>query len=49
MVTHDPKAASYADQVVFLGDGRIVDTLQNPTADLVLERMKVIDGSGRSV
>ncbi|MFE5330841.1 ABC transporter ATP-binding protein [Embleya sp. NPDC056575] len=40
MVTHDPNAASYADRVVFLADGRIVDEMTAPTADLVLERMK---------
>jgi putative ABC transport system ATP-binding protein len=39
MVTHDPVAASYADRVVFLADGRIVDDLADPTADAVLERM----------
>jgi putative ABC transport system ATP-binding protein len=40
MVTHDPIAASHADRVVFLADGRIVDEMQHPTPDLVLERMK---------
>jgi putative ABC transport system ATP-binding protein len=40
MVTHDPVAASYADRVVFLADGHIVDELQNPTAASVLDRMK---------
>jgi putative ABC transport system ATP-binding protein len=40
IVTHDPRAASYADRVIFLGDGRIVDEMFEPTADLVLERMK---------
>jgi len=40
MVTHDPVAASYADRVVFLGDGRIVDEMADPTADGVLDRMK---------
>ncbi len=39
MVTHDPAAAAYADRVVFLGDGRIVDELIGPTADSVLARM----------
>lgn len=39
MVTHDPKAASYADRVVFLSDGRLVDELQSPTQASVLERM----------
>ncbi|MEV6010175.1 ABC transporter ATP-binding protein [Streptomyces sp. NPDC051976] len=42
MVTHDPVAASYADRVVFLADGRIVDDLPAPTADSVLERMLAI-------
>ncbi len=40
MVTHDPVAASYADRVVFLNDGRIVDEMHQPTAERVLERMK---------
>jgi putative ABC transport system ATP-binding protein len=40
MVTHDPTAASYADRIVFLADGRIVDEMQHPTAERVLERMK---------
>ena len=40
MVTHDPSAASYADRVVFLADGRIVDEIQQPTAEAVLDRMK---------
>jgi putative ABC transport system ATP-binding protein len=40
MVTHDPIAASYADRIVFLADGRIVDEMLQPTAGAVLERMK---------
>ena len=40
MVTHDPIAASYADRIVFLADGRIVDEMLHPTAERVLERMK---------
>jgi putative ABC transport system ATP-binding protein len=40
MVTHDPIAASYADRIVFLADGRIVDEMHQPTAERVLERMK---------
>jgi putative ABC transport system ATP-binding protein len=40
MVTHDPMAASYADRIVFLADGRIVDEMNGPTAERVLERMK---------
>jgi putative ABC transport system ATP-binding protein len=48
MVTHDPVAASYADRVVFLADGRIVDELQAPTADGVLDRMRRFDAKGRT-
>jgi putative ABC transport system ATP-binding protein len=40
MVTHDPVAASYADRVVFLADGKIVDEMHDPTAERVLDRMK---------
>jgi putative ABC transport system ATP-binding protein len=40
MVTHDPRAAAYADRVVFLADGRVVDELLEPTADSVLEEMR---------
>jgi len=40
MVTHDPVAASYSDRVVLLSDGRIVDQLDDPTAESVLEHMK---------
>jgi putative ABC transport system ATP-binding protein len=40
MVTHDPSAASYADRVLFLADGNIVDEMVNPTADAVLDYMK---------
>ena len=40
MVTHDPSAASRADRVVFLGDGRIVDEMLHPTAEQILEHMK---------
>jgi putative ABC transport system ATP-binding protein len=40
MVTHDPVAASYADTAVFLADGQIVDTMEDPTAERVLDRLK---------
>jgi putative ABC transport system ATP-binding protein len=43
MVTHDPVAASYADRVVFLADGRVVDELTAPTADTVLGRLAHFD------
>jgi len=47
MVTHDPVAASFADRVVFLVDGRIVDEMPQPTADAVLDRLKAFDARGR--
>ena len=40
MVTHDPTAASYADRVIFLADGHIVDEMHEPSADGVLDYMK---------
>lgn len=40
MVTHDPGAAGYADRIVFLADGRVVDEMTEPTAARVLDRMK---------
>jgi len=46
MVTHDPNAAGYADRVVFLADGRIVDEMTEPTSERVLDRMKSFDGHG---
>jgi putative ABC transport system ATP-binding protein len=42
MVTHDPVAASFTDRVVFLADGKVVDELRDPTADRVLEEMKIL-------
>ncbi|MER5573154.1 ABC transporter ATP-binding protein [Streptomyces massasporeus] len=48
MVTHDPVAAAYADRVIFLADGRIVDEMYGPTADSVLDRMKAFDAKGRT-
>jgi putative ABC transport system ATP-binding protein len=41
IVTHDPVAAGFADRVVFLEDGRIVDEMLDPTAQRVIERMKI--------
>ncbi|MGK5694456.1 ABC transporter ATP-binding protein [Streptomyces sp. URMC 128] len=43
MVTHDPVAAAHADEVVFLADGRLVDRMESPTADRVLDRMKAFE------
>jgi putative ABC transport system ATP-binding protein len=40
MVTHDPVAAGYADRVLFLADGRIVDEMTAPSADAVFDYMK---------
>ena len=45
MVTHDPVAAGYADEVVFLVDGRVADRLLAPTAERVLDRMKSLGGA----
>jgi putative ABC transport system ATP-binding protein len=42
MVTHDPIAAGYSDRVVFLADGKIVDELADPTAETVIDRMKLL-------
>ena len=47
IVTHDPVAAGYADRALFLADGRIVDEMQQPTAEGVLDRMKGFDAVGR--
>jgi putative ABC transport system ATP-binding protein len=43
MVTHEPAAAAYADRVLFLADGRLVDELASPTADRVLDRVKRLE------
>jgi putative ABC transport system ATP-binding protein len=39
MVTHDPVAAAHADSVLLLADGRVVGTLDAPSADEVAERL----------
>jgi len=44
MVTHDANAASYADRVIFLADGHVVDEMREPTADRVLDRLKSLEG-----
>ena len=43
MVTHDANAASYADRVVFLADGNVVDEMREPTAEGVLDRLKSLE------
>jgi putative ABC transport system ATP-binding protein len=45
LVTHDPNAAAYADRVIFLADGRVVDEMADPTAERVLQRMKPLDAA----
>jgi putative ABC transport system ATP-binding protein len=44
MVTHDPVAASYADGVTFLGDGRVAGHLKQPTPQSVLDALKTLKG-----
>ncbi|MBB2909995.1 putative ABC transport system ATP-binding protein [Streptosporangium becharense] len=43
MVTHDPVAASYADRVVFLRDGLLVDELSAPTPQSVLDTLMKLE------
>ncbi|MFD8477945.1 ABC transporter ATP-binding protein [Kitasatospora sp. NPDC059673] len=43
MVTHDPVAASYAQRVLFLADGRVVGELHEPTAEAVALRMAALE------
>ncbi|MGA9162552.1 MAG: ABC transporter ATP-binding protein [Actinomycetota bacterium] len=44
MVTHDAAAASFADRIVFLGDGKVVDEMLGPTTERVLDRLKSLEG-----
>jgi putative ABC transport system ATP-binding protein len=44
MVTHDASAASFADRIVFLGDGRVVDEMHEPTTERILDRLKSLEG-----
>ncbi len=46
MVTHDPRAAAYADRVLFLSDGRLVRELADPTADRVLDAIRALGDEG---
>ncbi|WP_416972883.1 ABC transporter ATP-binding protein [Streptomyces sp. 4F14] len=46
MVTHDPTAAAHSDLVLFLADGRIVEDMERPTAEGVLERLRLFAGGG---
>jgi len=44
MVTHDPVAACSADSIVFLSDGRVVDQMEDPTVDRILDHLKTLGG-----
>ena len=46
MVTHDPRAAAFADRVVFLSDGRVVDEARDPDPEGILERIKNLESAG---
>lgn len=43
IVTHDAKAASYADRVIFLADGKLVNELENPTMESIHKVMAEIE------
>lgn len=43
IVTHDPRAASYADRVIFLADGQLVKELQHPSTEEILQTMTTIE------
>jgi putative ABC transport system ATP-binding protein len=43
MVTHDPRAASFADRIVFLADGLIVSEMREPTSDRILDEIKRLE------
>jgi putative ABC transport system ATP-binding protein len=45
MVSHDPVAASYADRIVFLADGKIADEMLKPTAAAILDHLKMLDAT----
>ena len=43
MVTHDANAASYADRIVFLADGLVVDEMLEPNTEKILDRLKAME------
>jgi putative ABC transport system ATP-binding protein len=43
MVTHDAHAAAYADRIVFLADGRVIDEMLEPSAEQILEHLKAME------
>src|SRR3954463_11302629 len=49
MVTHDPTGAAYSGRVIFLADGLAVDEMIDPTAERVLDRMKMFDAAGHVI
>ena len=46
MVTHDPRAAAYADRVLFLADGRLVQELRDPTVGRILDAIRELGDGG---
>jgi len=46
MVTHDPRAAAYADRVLFLADGRLVRELHDPTGGRILDAIRELGDGG---
>ena len=49
MVTHDPTAAAYSHQVIFLADGKVVDRLANPTSQSVLDKLGALSAAAAAV
>lgn len=43
MVTHDPIAATYADETILLADGRITATLVSPTVEQVVAALQEVE------
>ena len=43
MVTHDANAAGYSDRIVFLADGRVVDSMEDPNPERILDRLKSLE------
>ncbi len=48
MVTHEPAAASRADRILFLADGRIVGQMEDPTPESILDHMKTLGAGPRT-
>ena len=43
MVTHDPGAASFADVVIFLRDGKLAGSIESPTTDQVIDWIRELE------